>query len=39
LIVEARIKDGPKREFPTRIVDHLDRFDATRREPLDNFGG
>ena len=39
LVVEARIKEGPKRRFQTRIVDHLDHFDASSREPLDVYGG
>jgi len=39
LVVEAWIKEGPKRQFQTRIVDHLDRFDAASREPLDVYGG
>ncbi len=39
LVVQARIKDGPRRPFETRVVDHLEHFDASRREPLDNYGG
>ena len=39
LVIEARIKDGPARPFETRIVAHLDRFDASRRVPLDSHGG
>ena len=39
LMVEAWIKAGPKRRFQTRIVDHLDHFDVSRREPLDVYGG
>ncbi|MCH5373637.1 MAG: agarase, partial [Planctomycetes bacterium] len=39
LLVEARIKDGPKREYETRTIDRIDRFDASCREPLDAYGG
>ena len=39
LVVEAWIKEGPKRRFQTRIVDHLDHFDSSSREPLDVYGG
>lgn len=39
LVVEAWIKGGAKRLFPTRTVESLDRFDTSSRAPLDLYGG